>query len=282
VDTKITTFRRKTENARLFLSRLPLFALFGPLLVLNKLPRRPPDLRRLTKSAAFLALDATAAAWSGEHFRRIEEAAPWLHRVGEHVLDFCTCGLEQRKGVMPLWPLARWETNCRRETTVTYGFDGDADDRLDALADALDTAGWGTTAAYRPGWLRDSPGLVSWRPSGEFTCPPALERVWPPDQKRRPSVGLSIGWTDDQDPESGSPLGPHLTWRPADLTASSPLYQPVTLVDGDGTAMARTDSMAHRYEHQLAMRIELDYLPSAGFTGRIPKSLRPIYPHRHW
>ena len=173
----MTTFWRKTESARLFLSRLPLFALFGPLLLLNKLPRRPPDLRRLTKSAAFRALDETAAAWSGEHFRRIEEAAPWLHRVGDHVLDFCTCGLEQRKGVLPLWPLARWETSCRRETTVTYGFDGDIDDRLDALADAP------LATATPPGAAR-----AAWRGSRMARRPAACPATatTPPASRPRP------------------------------------------------------------------------------------------------
>jgi hypothetical protein len=273
-------------DLRNFFFKLPARLVLGPFILLNKLPRRPPDLRRLTRSAAFRTLDATAAAWSGEHFSRIEEAAPWLHRTGDHVLDFCTCAFLVRQGLAGIWPPAPWETHARRETTVLYGFDGDLAERLDALADALALAGWGTNsspprALPKSWWLSHSAVRAYWRLTAEFSCPPALERVWGPDKRRYVSVELSIGWADRLDPEAHASVGPNMTWRPADLTAASPLYQPVTLTGGDSAAVVQAGLLGSQYAHQVAIRVALDYLPSAGFTRRIPKSVRPVYQHRH-
>jgi len=250
------------------------------LLHLEELPRRPPDLRRLTRSPAFRALDATAAMWVGEHFRRIEERAPWLERAGEHVLDFCSCGITRRGSLLPSWPPAPWLATCRRETTVLYGFAGDLAGWLDELAGALEAVGWGTRASGEPGarrswWLRDPYGLIYWRPAGEFTCPPTLERVWEPHQERYPSVRLHVGWIGGQDSAYGASLGPDMAWRPADVSAASPFYQPVALAGADSVSLAA--AAGRRPEHQVAIRIELDYLPSAGFPGRVPKRLRPVF-----
>jgi hypothetical protein len=286
-DEQVTTFWRRAVEVRDFLFRLPVWLVLGPFILLNALPRRPPNLSRLTRSAAFRALDATAAAWSGEHFSRIEEAAPWLHRTGDHVIDFCTCALEGAQGLAGLWPPPRWATNARRETTVIYGFNGDLADRLDAFADALALAGWGTNSAPPQAlptswWLSHSAVRAYWQPIGEFSCPPALERVWEPDRRRWVSVQLSMGWADGSAPEVHASLGPDMTWRPADLTVASPLYQPVTLTGGDIAAIVEAALLGREYEHQLAIRVELDYIPSAGFSRRIPKSMRPVYQHRHW
>jgi hypothetical protein len=273
MDGKLATIRKKTENVRDHVVKLPAIVVIGPFLAWERRPLRRPDLRRLARSAEFRALDDAAAAWTWEHFRRIEAAAPWLDRAGDHVLDFCSCEILRDWGPPP-----QWRTAAVRETTVFYGFDGDLADRLDALAGALGSVGWHPDSGPS-WWLRETSPSGSWNPVAGFACPPALEQVR--ETKRYTDVSMSIAWSSRQATGEDPGLGPDMKWRPGDLTAASPGYWPVALVGGDSAAVARTVSQAGRHQHQAAIRIELVYIPSAGFTRRMPKSLLPHHDRRY-
>jgi len=108
--------------------------------------RRQFDLPRWTRSQEFRDLHSTSVAWLESHFELIERGAPWLHRVGSDVRDFCSgrvTGL-----TFDLTPHFKANVGCAREVTAVYGFDGPQLARLRSLDQAMPAAGWamGTSA----------------------------------------------------------------------------------------------------------------------------------------
>jgi hypothetical protein len=57
-------------------------------------PRRQLNLARWTRGRKFRHLHSVSVAWMDSHFELIERGAPWLHRVGGDVWDFCKGGVE--------------------------------------------------------------------------------------------------------------------------------------------------------------------------------------------
>ena len=113
-------------------------------------PRRQLNLARWTRSREFRHLHGVSVAWLDSHFESIERGAPWLHRVGSDVWDFC------KGGVQPFFRLSGGFSagaSCIREVTAVYGFDGPLTPRLRSLDQAMPPAGWEMgTRALRQTW----------------------------------------------------------------------------------------------------------------------------------
>jgi len=66
-----------------------LWSLVGLQWLLGHLPRRVPDLARLTRDADFGRLHSVWADWLDQNLGLIESGAPWLDRTGSWVFDRC-------------------------------------------------------------------------------------------------------------------------------------------------------------------------------------------------
>jgi hypothetical protein len=105
---------------------------------LTDTPRRQLNLARWTRGREFRHLHGVSVTWLDSHFEPIERRAPWLHRVGSDVWDFC------KGGVQPFFRLSGGFSagaSCIREVTAVYGFDGPLTPRLRSLDQAMPPAG---------------------------------------------------------------------------------------------------------------------------------------------
>jgi hypothetical protein len=244
----------------------------------SDLPRRVPNLARLTRSAGFAQLQSAAAAWTDQSFELIEDGAPWLDRAGRRVLDRCDTGLNSRAFSFPRDPPY---VTCCREVTVVYGFDGSLPGRLAGLAAALGAAGWGASADTIP--LRDLDQRkrpveqVTWSPTEGFGLPAGLATM-PPD-RRFPLTGwlyMTIDWASrGQSPELVTTRERH--W-PDDPRAGTATYQPVQVADADVGRLA--GQALEQHEHAVAIRIEVTYYLNSNVNarpGRLRKRLLPVW-----
>jgi hypothetical protein len=244
------------------------------------LPRRVPDLARLTGSPGLGRLQAAAAAWADQNFELIESGAPWLERAGRWVSDYCETGLNSSSFRIPREPPS---VTCSREITVVYGADGGLDGRLAALAAVLGTAGWGDrdgdTTAPIPDLDRRQPPewCINWSPAGGFALPGLLETM-PPDHRFRLKrwLDMGIGWISRNQP--AELVTTTAADRRGDPRTASATYQPVEI---GGTAVGRLAEHAlARHEHAIAIRITITYYLNANVNAspdRLRKKMLPVW-----
>lgn len=180
----------------------------GPAIVL------PPSLTWLSWSPGFRRLRRTAAGWIDDHFRLIEQHAPWLDPAGQQTVDFCVTSLQSRQGRIPRDPPG---VQGHRLVRRVYTLDGRPARRLGELAQALAAVGWGQmadlekTAAMVDLAQRHPPvGDFSWRPVPGFGLPPGLElqppaRQWPTWR----GIHLVVDWGAPLSAEASGTRGRH-------------------------------------------------------------------------
>jgi hypothetical protein len=256
-------------------------------------PKRQLNILRWTRGREFRHVHGVGVAWLDSHFGLIERGAPWLHRVGSDVWDFCT------GGVQPFFRLeggSRAGARCIREVTAVYGFDGTLLPLLRSLDQALPPAGWnlGTPALpqswadldpgyaataeklarHRTRWMTDRRVNPTWRPAEALDYPPDGEGTppWgqPPLTPRMrvtwSSRGQATGWLGDPNKK-----------RPTTRE-----YVAVE-VSESGVRELLEEALA-RYEHALTVTIKLAYYsnPNArAWRHRVPRNILPTRPG-HW
>jgi hypothetical protein len=267
-----------------FVAALVLRALIGA-------PRRQFDLPRWTGGREFGGLHATSVAWLDGHFEVIERGAPWLHRVGTDVWDFCKGGVSN--------PFLRFTSGfsatagCVREVTAVYGFDGPLTARLRSLDQALPAGGWEMTGLalrqtwqdldadraaaaqgltmHRTRWMTDRRVNLGWRPTAALGYPPGGQGTppWgqPPLTPRMrvtcSSRGQETGW--GRDPNKARDTSRNYLALEASETGVPELLE---------------EALAG-HEHALTVTIHLAYYSNPDARARphrIPRHLFPTQP----
>jgi hypothetical protein len=216
---------------------------------------RQLNLRRFVRRTEFVNLRAVITAWLDQHFQLLEHHAPWLHRIGADVYDYCSGTVRERffHNFMGQHT-PRATASCHREVTVVYGFD--RADRADALVAAVAAAGW---RHYRPSTL-------VWRPTAALDYPPGLADT-PPwgDEPLSPSMDVLLA----------SP-GPVAEWRvipPNRAARTTRQHLPLEVSAADAPTLLSEAFRDHK--HALAVTIRLWY-----YRNRFARA-RPYRLRRH-
>jgi hypothetical protein len=238
---------------------------------LRFLPVRVPDLKRLTRRDEFRSAESRAAASVDQHFRRIEDGAPWLDRAGCWVSDACITSL----GSPPL--SLEWNpqsVSCKREVTVVYGTDGNLEDRLAELRAVLQAAGW--TIDDRMVLFGPSPGESLMWPF-DWSAPDGLSPFPSPAITPVLRRDMGVGWASRDRPSELRTS--RETIRSGDSRIATVLYQPVE-VGGTSVDILASKALA-RHQHVIAIRIGEDYYYNYNVNAkpdRLPKRLLPRWP----
>ena len=255
-----------------------LMAIVGAMLI----PRRLPDLRRLTASDGFVAAQAGAADWTRALFALIEERAAWLHLTGRRVND--SCQLEVIPTLDIELPIIGVQSD--RWVVRVYGADGPIRHRLTDLGAILAAAGCeefflGVTSGYGPLESALSPTNGRWRDP---------RRAGSEDEDAVPPAGLTqyrsvhVGWTSRGEPpnskhtldgryRAGGPAEPD---PPAKANHFERAFERAV-----ETAYADIDELAARalagHEHAIAITLQLCYYANPDIRRHpLPRRLVPL------
>jgi hypothetical protein len=254
-------------------------------------PRRQFDLPRWTRGRQFSGLHAASVAWLDGHFEVIERGAPWLHRVGSDVWDFCQGGVSN--------PFLRFTSDfsatagCVREVTAVYGFDGPLTARLHSLDQAMPAAGWEMSdlalrqtwqnldpgraadaqgmARARTRWMTDRRVNLGWRPTAALGYPPGGEGT-PPWGQPPLTPHMRATWSS-RGQETGWQRDPNKT---RDATRNYLALE----VSEAGVPELLEEALAG-HEHALTVTIHLAYYSNPAARERphrIPRHLFPTQP----
>jgi hypothetical protein len=230
------------------------------LLVSSTLPRRVPDLRRLTARRDVADARDVITSWLDGQFEQIESQAPWLHRVGRRTDDSCRTTWQEEPFSLEHTPA---RVACTREVRISYGCDGDLQSRLIALASALSAIGWGDV---RGG---------TWDVHGGFGRPASQMRTlsWLPtlagqSGSLRESANMYVSWAGRVEPDDV--VAPRNA-KAADRARATLLYQPVE-VGGDDAAVLAARALLS-YEHAITIEVSADYYQNENVNAR-PDRLR--------
>jgi hypothetical protein len=226
------------------------------------------------------------------HFELIERGAPWLHRVGSDVWDFC------RGGVQPFLRLEGGFSagaGCIREVTAVYGFDGLLLPLLRSLDQALPPTGWDMSelavrqtwrdldpdsaataeglARHRTRWMIDRRVNLTWRPTEGLGYPPDGEGT-PPWGQPPLTPHMRVMW---------SSRGQETGWR-GDPNKKQPTTRGYVAVEASESGVPELlEEALARYEHALTATIHLAYYsnPNArAWRHRMPRYILPTRPGR--
>jgi hypothetical protein len=247
-------------------------------------PRRAPNLGFLVRGARFRSKRCLAAGWMSQHFRLVEENAPWLSLSFELTSDFCVTSLQSRQFPI-LDPPA---IACHRIVTRSYIVEGSARGRLGGLRSALLAVGWGRPDldpfghAERESHQRECVRTISWQPAPGFDTPGGLESTSPfgasPISRH---MHMQVDWS-----ELG-PLGdiafPFHSIGTEKSGRPSALYRPLEM-----SQSRVADSRPHRSSpaqadsaptSEIAVTIDVEYYQNPNVNHRpgwIPKRVIPV------
>ncbi len=218
------------------------------------MPRRMPDLARLTGSADFAAAHAVAALWLDRQLELLEMRAPWLRPAGRQIHDRCQTSTGSRA-----FQRDPPSVTCTRGVWALYGFDGDLADRLYVVSDALASIGWrddgGRRVQFlvRPGGPESWPRPLWWQPTAVSTPPSGLETMAPAGRFGFRSVYIQVGWA------SRGELGAEAVaaWGESPARPAARKYQPVE-VTGEDASVLVTRALDH-YQHAIFIELHADY-----------------------
>ena len=258
--------------------------------VLTDAPRRQLNLARWIRGREFRHLHGVSVAWLDSHFELIERGAPWLHRAGSDVWDFC------KGGVRPFFRLEGGFSavaGCIRKVTAVYGFDGPLLPLLRSLDQALPPAGWklGTPALpqswadldpgyaatteklarHRTRWMIDRQVNLTWGPTETLGYPPDGEGT-PPWGRPPLTPRMRVTWSS-RGQETGWRLDPNKT------RGATRGYLPLEVSESHVPELL--EQALARYEHALTVTINLAYYsnPNARvYRHRVPRYILPTRP----
>lgn len=226
--------------------------------------RRQLNLPRWVRGHTFADLHSVMVAWLDSHFAMVERSAPWLHRVGSDVWDYCKGSVHSPVDIS-FAPRVRASAGCVRDVIVVYGFDGDLPERIRQLVKALSAAGWGRMRPHPDG---DGYTTLSWRPNAELSCPPGMEGV-PPWGGPALDPHMWLSW-------SSQGQATRLRQDPNRALSSSRNY---LAVESTGTEYWKLpDEALNHHNHTLAVHIRLAYYSNLNPLARrcrIPRYLLP-------
>lgn len=247
-------------------------------------------MRRWMRGREFADLHAESVTWLDRHLEVIEGGAPWLHRIGCDVWDFCV------GGVTPFLALLQKPgagARCSRKLTAVYGFDGQLLPLLRSLDRALPPAGWSidhpgqswadldpARAAvatkmekFRSRWMVDRRVNLTWKATGQLGYPPGGPGTPPWGQQLLAprmlvtwcSRGQATGWVGNESSKRRSVSGQFGRGHVAVEVSED---QVVRLLD---------EALDH-HEYALTVTIELQYYANPAARSRehrIPRYLLP-------
>jgi hypothetical protein len=231
--------------------------------------RRQLNLPRWVASPSFTELHATISAWLDSHLAVLEDDAPWLHRTGVDVWDFCKAAVYAPTAIS-FQPRFRASARCVRDLIVVYGFDGDLAERITQLDHVLSTAGW---EPLRQASLQypQNPNrhvVLRWRPSALLTHPPGM-RGMPPLGKPELAPTLRLSW--------GS--GGQQSWLREDSNRKRENTRNYLTVESSGTEYWKLPTATlTKHDHVLIAHLHLGYYQNPiplSRRYRIPRYLRP-------
>jgi hypothetical protein len=235
--------------------------------------RRQLNLPRWVRGRTFTDLHGHIVAWLDDHFATIERGAPWLHRFGVDVWDYCH-GEVNSTFDFTLARRFRASAGCMRDVIVVYGFDGDVAGRLDQLAEALSTVGWRRTGPHplRP-WADADGALLTWQPNATVSYPPGMER--------KPAWGSTtldpIMWMVWSSRGQTTSLGPNPKRTPDDTRND------LTVESRATEYWKLPDAALEQHDHALVVKVSLSYYSNPNPLARrhrIPRYLLPTRPVR--
>lgn len=259
-------------------------------LVLVGMPRRQLNIPKWTRGREFRDLHSASVAWLDSHFEVIERGAPWLHRIGTDVWDFCT------GGVQPFFRLEGGNSagaHCVREVTSVYGLSGELLPLLRSLDQALPPAGWtmGTQAvpqswadldpgraaalhgmaSHHTSWMRDRYAILSWAPTRALGYP-SRSAGTPPWGRPPLTPRMRVRW---------SSRGQDTGWR-GNPSKHWPTTRGYVAVESSQADVVRLlEEALSRYEHAVTATINLTYYSNHDALARnhrLPRCLLPTPP----
>ncbi|MBF9069953.1 hypothetical protein [Streptacidiphilus fuscans] len=235
--------------------------------------RRQFNLPRWTSRQVFVAQRAIVVAWLDSHFAALEHGAPWLHRVGSDVWDYCS-GLVPSPFQGNLFEPRRFASlGCDRGVIAVYGFDGDLTERLNQLREALSAAGWERTVWRSRAWVpSDSGQAFSWRPTAALSYPPGPDGRLSSERLRR-APSLWVSWCSRGQATS---LQQH-AHRTRHSTRNRLVLESSATEPGE-----LPDAALEKHDHALAVYLNFRYpdLDSPARRRREPRYLLPTRPVR--
>jgi len=236
--------------------------------------RRQLNLPRWIRGRTFGELHGSVVAWLDSHLATVEHGAPWLHRVGTDVWDYCR-GEVRSPFDFSLAPRFRASAGCGRQVIAVYGFDGDLTERLGQLAEALSAAGWERIGPLpMRAWAdADRYALLSWQPNAVLDYPLGVDGT-PPWGRPTLSPHMRLSWTS-------SGQATRLRQDPNRNRSDTRNYQSVESSDSEYWKLP--DSALERYDHTLAVHLDLSYYSNPDALARrhrIPRHLLPTPPTR--
>lgn len=174
-----------------------------------------------------------------------------------------------------LAPRFRASAGCGRQVIAVYGFDGDLTERLGQLAEALSAAGWERIGPLpMRAWAdADRYALLSWQPNAVLDYPLGVDGT-PPWGRPTLSPHMRLSWTS-------SGQATRLWQDPNRNRSDTRNYQSVESSDSEYWKLP--DSALERYDHTLAVHLDLSYYSNPDALARrhrIPRHLLPTPPTR--